>query len=1166
MAPYWEAGDPRCPEDAFEFPGFTLTLADGTAYDLDRPGWALQDKLDPATGENYPVPALGGRLCLRRIRTPSGQAVVFHREGTVLVGISQEGQDSRALALARDPSTGLVTAAFAFDQVDSTGAVPQPAAGALPQVRYTYTNGLDGRPHLKTVERLRDRASGAYDTIAFDYYGEDDPAQTDPAMAHLVTAIREPGGTPAARLLYDNDGRLIGSIDAEGHTQSIDRDLAQRTETHVDRLGNPTVHGYDTRGNIVLTIDPLGHAWRWTYDGHGHPLTATDPLGNTTRYEVDANGHRTAITDPLGNTTRRAFDQAGRVTAITNPLGQTTRWDRDPAGRTRRVVDALGRTSTLAWDSAGRWTGTTAPDGTRHLNDLTAFPEQARFTVESADGQALLEWHEHYDPAGRLLSRRTWTRTPEGIPVEAQTDCRYDADGNPLRLEQHDGQATTWEYDLAGRCVATTAATGLTARRDLDACGRVRRVVLPDGQKAEYRYDANGRLVEETAGGRTTRHTYDAAGQLICLTRDLDTPVQSATWFLYDPCGRVVEQRCDERWQRWEYDACGRVVQQSDWSGAAVEIEYDAAGRPCAWRSNQGQEVTVTLDSIGRRTALHSNGGDGWRLEYDQAGRPIRETSRDGRVLEREFDSLGQLTRVRLHGLDSPDGGIEVALEHDPHGHRLSRTDARGRTTRLTYDDAGRLTAEIGPDGRQRRYAYEGSRLVQVVDPDGRTTRLEWDDLGRVTRTTTANPAAGQSLTRRYHYDSSGRLCRIDDDRGITLIDYDEAGREIGRHDPVTGSIGYAYDAAGRCVEVTSAAQTVACDYDPLGRLMAVRSGRDLATLAYDDVGRVESVTLPNGLTRLYDYDDAGRITRLAYAATAGGEEVASFAVDYDATGRCRRATSSDGLVGEFTYDGIGMLARETWHNANGLIQDDHYEYDAGGNRVRLERLGETLVYHLDSTSDRLLAVTSSRAGETQFDYDDYGALVAIRHPDGSREALTYDLERRLASWSRTGGNAPPFALEWDCDAWGNRVAERATPAQGAVRERLFRLDTASAAVPQRFDECSPDGTRTVGHIRGPEGLLWSHGPGIADRQTYLADPFQNIRSVLDADGNEVASAAYDAFGNALPGSTLTTAAFGYRGEPHHLDAGMVHLRARDYLTAFGRFASPDPFPPDLEA
>ncbi|NLF19168.1 MAG: hypothetical protein GX595_18215, partial [Lentisphaerae bacterium] len=89
MAPYWEAGDPRCPEDAFEFPGFTLTLADGTAYDLARPGWVLQDKLDPATGENYPVPALGGRLCLNRIRTPSGQAIVFHREGTVLVGISQ---------------------------------------------------------------------------------------------------------------------------------------------------------------------------------------------------------------------------------------------------------------------------------------------------------------------------------------------------------------------------------------------------------------------------------------------------------------------------------------------------------------------------------------------------------------------------------------------------------------------------------------------------------------------------------------------------------------------------------------------------------------------------------------------------------------------------------------------------------------------------------------------------------------------------------------------------------------------------------------------------------------------------------------------------------------------------------------------------------------------
>lgn len=1165
LAPYWEAGDPRCPEDAFEFPGFTLTLSDGTAYDLVRPGWALQDKLDPATGEAYPVPAYDGRLCLSRIRTAAGQTIVFHREGATLVGISQDGQADRALALERDPSTGLITAAFAFDQVDSSGGAPRPAAGAVPQVRYTYAYGIDGRRHLKTVERLRDRARGAYDTISFDYYGDDDPTQTAAALAHLITAVREPGGTPVARLLYDDDGRLVGSLDATGQAQSFDHDLAQRTETHVDRLGNPTVHGYDTRGNVVLTIDPLGHAWRWTYDDQGHLLTATDPLGNTTRYEVDARGNRTAVTDPLGNTTRWAFDPAGHVTAITNPLGQTTRWERDPAGRPTRVVDPLGRTTAFSWDSAGRWTGVTAPDGTRHLNDLTAFPEQARFAVETADGKALLEWHEHYDNAGRLLSRRTWTHTPDGTPVEERTDCTYDADGNLLRLEPNHGQAMTWEYDQAGRCIATIGATGLTARRDLDPCGQVRRVVLPDGQEAAYLYDANGRLLEETVGARTTRYTYDAAGRLICLTRDLETPLQTATWFLYDACGRVVEQRCDERWQRWEYDACGRVVQQHDWSGASMALRYDAAGRPCAWRSGDGPETTVAYDSIGRRTALDSSTGEGWRVEYDLAGRPIRESNRDGRVLEREFDALGQLTRVRLHSREDPTGGTEVRRHLDSQGRLVSRTDASGHTTQFDYDQAGRLVAEVRPDGRQRRYRYADSRLVQVVDPDGRTTRLDWDDLGRITQTAIADPATGRSLTRQYRYDDQGRLCRIEDDRGVTLIDYDEFGREVGRHDPVTGSVGYAWDAAGRCVEVASATQTVACDYDPFGRLAAVRCGRDLASVVYDDLGRIESVTLPGGLTRLNDYDAAGRLARVVYVDGASGADVASYAVEYDAKGRCRRATASDGLVGEFSYNAIGMLTRETWHDHTGLLQDDRYEVDAAGNRVRLERLDETLVYGYDSSSDRLLSITSSRAGETQFDYDDNGALIAIRGADGTRQTLTYDPERRLESWSRSGGPAPALSLEWDCDAWGNRVAERATSADGSTRERLFRLDTASGAVPQRFDECSPDGSQAGGHVRSPDGLLWSHKPDTADWQTYLVDPFQNVRHVLDAEGTEVGRAAYDAFGNTLPGTALQASAFGYRSEAHHLAAGMVHLRARDYLTSLGRFTSSDPFPGDPE-
>ena len=69
----------------------------------------------------------------------------------------------------------------------------------------------------------------------------------------------------------------------------------------IDRLGNPTVHIYDNRGNVLSSIDAQGNVPEGTYDGN--ELTITDALGNTMIMTYDGTGNQTSVTDALGHVT-----------------------------------------------------------------------------------------------------------------------------------------------------------------------------------------------------------------------------------------------------------------------------------------------------------------------------------------------------------------------------------------------------------------------------------------------------------------------------------------------------------------------------------------------------------------------------------------------------------------------------------------------------------------------------------------------------------------------------------------------------------------------------------------------------------------------------------------------------------------------------------------------
>ncbi|OGV69666.1 MAG: hypothetical protein A3K18_25780 [Lentisphaerae bacterium RIFOXYA12_64_32] len=1150
---YWYAGDPRLPLESFDFPGFILTMKDGTKYFIDREDAGHYFQFDEDSGESFPVQTYG-KATLTCIQDRAGNTVSFSRDSERQIRrvdhFNASGAKTKSVVFQRN-GEGLISAVFAPDRLDGAGNPIGPAS-----VTYDY----DGAGNLWKVSKLVEQGGPGvpptYQIVEFRY--------ENVAYPHYITSIVDPRGVTPMRTEFDASGRIIATIDAYGHRIDFGHDLAARSETVYDRLGNPTIHIYDVQGNVTDTIDAQGNVTRRTYDAAGNELSVTDPLGYTTNCAYDSQGNRTSVTDPLGNTTRFSFDGNAKVTAITNPLGHTTRFNRDAAGKPTSRIDPFGRSTMYQYDANGQLAGYTAPDGTVHLNDLTNFPERLGLSVVSPAGEPLVNWEEQFDGTGRLLARTATRSLPDGTSTQLRMDFTYDAAGRPLRVANDMGLAVSYEYNEIGQCVSETGPTGQTTEYEYDLCGRPTRMIMPDGKDVAYVYDANGRPVQVKAGGLTTCNTYDSLGRTVRITRNQGTAVEESTWYSYDVCGRVIEERSTEHWRRYEYDACGRVVRESDWTGASTETVYDAAGRAVKVKLGENAWAAIEYDSAGRRTGTSSTTGAWTDTEYDVSGRPVRETGSDGTVNEREFDALGNLTCVDMKGANSTRKWFEVRMEYDELGHMSRRTDALGRTTTFTYDNAGRLLSETRPDGGTRSYEYAGARLAKQIDFDGRETVFGYDSLGRLATTEVTAQGGGTPLAKEYRYDTEGRLSEIHEARGISLIGYDSFGRVTSRLDPVTGTVWYDWDAWGRCRSVHTATHRVDYTYDEFGRVVAISSGTDTATIAYGANGLSESVTYPNGVTRLYDYDLASRAARVVYADSQTGTEIARFAAEYDTVGRCVRTTSGDGLMGTFAYNEIGMLSSEVWENtAQGFRRESAYEYDACGNRTRLVRDGETLDYTYAGNGDRLLAIDSNVAGRTEFEYDDYGALTLARSPDGTQRNMTYDLDRRLTGWSQSGGQAGALSVAWAYDVWGNRVAETVSDQAGTISDRRFRFDTVTGAVPFRFEEYDNAGGNGAGHVRGPGGMLWTRGLPTGTAEYYLPDTFRNVRRVLDGTGNETARESFDAFGNPLPGAVIPNSGFGYRGEVQDARTGLVHLRAREYLPEQGRFNAPDPLDGD---
>jgi len=768
------------------------------------------------------------------------------------------------------------------DELERITAIQDPAGG---RILYEYDQRGD-------LIRVTDQSGGVQS------YRYDDE--------HLLLEIIGPDGHPLARTEYDNEGRKVRQIDAQGGVIQYDHDLEGRRETVTDRRGNQTIYSYDEQGHIIQRIDALGQLTTYLYEGDAL-IEETDASGATWSYEYTEN-LRTGIIDPLGQRSSVEYDGFGNPQRLSLPGGRSLGLSYDGQGRQIGVENSAGALISYDYDEDGN-----------------------RSAYSRADG-ALFQFQ--YDEAGQLIG-----------------------------VSGPDDWSQAFEYDALGRLVAQVEADGGRTELIFDAVGRLMGLRLPDESEILVERDGCGRVSALTdANGQRSRYSYDPRG----LPVEVEDPLGGITRYEYDPSGNLSAQIDAEgsRWS-WSYDALDRPTERLDPLGNLTEIRYDPVGRVLGWTDPDGDRLENHFDALGRVIEMEQASGSvrysynemGFlsqasypegvdHFEFDADGRMIRAENPQAR-LEYSYGPMGQRSQLstpwglsrysydafaRLEELELPEGGL-LRFLWNARGQLQALERPGGISTLYSYDENGRPLAMETRDAEDNLLIREAlmrdsaGRVLRVEREDGSQRDLIWDALGRLTSSSTLNAEGVQTRLRRYQYDAVGNRSRMESEEGEVLYRYDAAHRLL--EDDLYS---YEYDGAGNLIaRVDDAGGRERFSYDEQNRLISyARFAPDSqhpeseTEYNYDGFGRRISKRVDGALTR-YIYDQRqllliiepdGLITRFHHGPnldhllgiSRGGE---SYQVILDLRGAVIALLDEEGQVARRQWwDDFGDLLR----------------------------------------------------------------------------------------------------------------------------------------------------------------------------------------------------------------------------------------------------------------
>ena len=974
---------------------------------------------------------------------------------------------------------------------------------------------------------------------------------------HYLQEVVDSLGNRAVRNEYDDDGRLIASIDALGNRVEFSVDLASRQQTFTDSNGNTEVASFDSLGNVVqqeriITIEGVPTVARTTmsYDLQGNQTSIVDPDGMRREFTYDSRSNLTALAiDPLGQglTSTHVYDSQNRIVASTEPSGLQTSYEYDGKGNLLATRNQLGHTTSFHYDQNGRQIAAVAANGSRTETQYTAFGQPNRSLSFDASGRMMSRIEFEYDGNGNNTRLVAYANPANSVGPRVTTRV-FDAKNRVTQSTDAQGNLSLFQYDSLDRLIAETDSFGNRTEYVYNSKGDLVATRFADGSQTSSVYDASGNEVRKTDQlGRVTNYAYDEAGRAVATT----SPAGTISRNVYTPGGRL-RATVDESGNRteYEYDAAGRrtIVRlpavDIDLGGIAgrptLVTAYGTHGNVSSTSDPNGNSTAFEYDAIGRQVRTVFADGSSIESVQDAQGNIVRTLDQLGLATDYEFDGANRLVRVIQPAAAAGSlNRVSSSDSYDSFGNLVSQTDGLGRVTRLAYNALGRVTERVLPGGQREVLAYDrGLRLSQRADFDGAQTLMGYDGLNRETSRQYSDGTALQ-----VQYTATGQLASMTDAAGEVRYVYDDRDNLVAVTQPDGTELSYAYTSIGQIGQVLVGGTSVAeYTYDAAGRMTQVTTADGVTEYGYDLAGNQTVVRAANGTRTERQFDNMNRVSRIRHFA-AGGGLLQDLAYSYDARGMRLGATEVDGSAESYQYDQLNRLVSRV-RTGSGAVSETH-EYDSVGNRTQSTGPNGTTSFVYD-VNDRLI-----RAGSANFGYDASGNRLS-RSFGGRNSEYAWDARGRLESVTLDGTQT-----RFNYDALGNRTLKHT----GADESRYVVDSNSATGLPQVVQTRGAGGQVVKTFVHGTDLLAERAASGT---RHYHQDVLGSTSLSTDTTGQPEGSYRFGSFG--VPETAGSAGLdFGFTGEQYDAETGLQYLRARYYDPATGVFLSQDPLLGELE-
>jgi RHS repeat-associated protein len=901
--------------------------------------------------------------------------------------------------------------------------------------------------------------------------------------------------------------------------------------------------------SISKTFNPDGSFLNWVETLS--PLANIDAYGNVGSLSTvwkDANGtadgfsHSLAV-GYLNDTTKWILGQPSTIALTSKAPGRAD----SVRSETKSYFTSNPGLGLVKQDIVEPDNGNLGITDLRLLTEYTydAFGNVKTQSVSGANIDARTEVSYGYDVSGRgpvsitnalghkeiiTYDWRFGLRSSVADANDLKTLWTYDTFGRVLTQTNPDNTVTTRTYNRCVSCVSysaysetrrtTVPLTGAVVeppiREYFDTLGRSIMVVKPgfSGKEVLHRrqYDKLGRLNTEYtpyfAGGTpsgSTSYGYDVLDRISLVTMPDNTTVKTS------------------------------------YAGRKITITNHKGIKSATTRNSQDKVVSV-VDAEGTTDSSTTT------YEYDNWRNEVKRTDAAGNITNREFDLRG-----RLRKLVDPDLGTWTYTV-DNLGQRLTQKDAKLQQTAYSYDLLGRIKRRLEPD-QDSKWFYEANAAGQICEMA----------VGKLCESTSTN-----GYFRRFTYDNLGRQ-----ERSTEHIDADY----------VTS---YTYDAAGRLSTQTSpvvagftAPFAVKYNYTALGELQSVSNNSTGAVMwtktSANAAGSLTAEKFGNSIIGIRTYDPlSDRLITLQSGTAAAPFGMQNHVYLYDVLGRLEvkeERQPAVNTVDAFDYDALDRLKTATIKNSAGQTTSTFMTYNAIGNIVARTGLG-SYSYPTAGTNrpHAVTRISGTIDGVTapSYNYDDNGNLssggqftvswMSFNMPSAISKATASLASGKSISSFLYGANHQRVKQAWTDTArtittfyvdGGNFEKEFDSQTGLTQYKHYLQVDGRQIAIQTRMSN-------------GTENVRYMH-----------ADRLGSINVVTDSSGTAMERLAFDAWGDRRNATTaaadptnLIQPNSSDRGFTGHegLDLGnmgLVHMNARVYHPALGRFLSPDTFIPD---